>query len=154
VSKMKSKLDQTYGQVGTQTGVEIASPHRLIQMLMEGALEKIRLAKNYMINGNIAEKGAHISWAISIVSGLRVSLDAEKGGEIASNLEALYDYMERRLLQANHENKVEYLDEIIGLLMEIKSSWDAIEVLVEIPKPEADNSQPTEKQGSIGEISA
>ncbi len=152
MSQMKSKLEQTYGQVKTQTNVEIASPHRLIQMLMEGALEKINFAKNYMINGNIAEKGAHISWAISIVSGLRVSLDAEKGGEIAQNLEALYDYIERRLLQANLENKVEYLDEIMGLLLEIKSGWDAIEDQVD--SREQDNSQKMENISTIGEISA
>ncbi len=152
MSQMKSKLDQTYGQVKTQTNVEIASPHRLIQMLMEGALEKINFAKNYMLNGNIAEKGAHISWAISIVSGLRVSLDAEKGGEIARNLEALYDYIERRLLQANLENKVEYLDEIMGLLLEIKSGWDAIED--QIDSREQDNRQEMENISTIGEISA
>ena len=152
MSQMKSKLDQTYGKVKTQTNVEIASPYRLIQMLMEGALEKVNFAKNYMINGNIAEKGAHISWAISIVSGLRVSLDAEKGGEIAQNLEALYDYIERRLLQANLENKVEYLDEIIGLLSEIKSGCDAIEDQVD--SREQDNSQEMENVSTIGEISA
>jgi len=149
---MKSKVNQAYGQVKTQTNVEIASPHRLIQMLMEGAIEKVNFAKNYMIDGNIAEKGAHISWAISIVSGLRVSLDAEKGGEIAQNLEALYDYIERRLLQANLENKTEYLDEIIGLLSEIKSGWDAIEDQVDTR--EQDNTQKMENISSLGEVSA
>jgi len=126
VDHVKHKQAQQYSQLGTQTGVDIASPHRLIQMLLEGALGKIALAKRFMIDGSIAEKGEHISWSISIISGLRGSLDAEKGGEIAKNLDSLYEYMERRLLEANIKNNTEYLDEVSGLLREIKSSWDAI----------------------------
>lgn len=118
-------LDQ-YRKVGTQSEVEFADPHRLIQMLMEGALEKISKAKTFMEQGMIAEKGRHISWAISIIDGLRLSLDKEKGGDIAQNLDALYDYMTRRLVLANAENNREYLDEIARLLREIKTGWDAI----------------------------
>lgn len=122
----RSKQAQEYSQIGSQTSVSMAGPHRLIQMLLEGALEKTALAKNYMLEGNIAEKGIHISWAISIISGLRGSLDAESGGEIADNLARLYEYMERQLFEANLKNKVENLDEVTSLLQEIKSGWDAI----------------------------
>lgn len=115
-----------YKQVGAQTGVESATPHRLIQMLLEGALEKINLAKGYMQRGDVALKGTHISWAISIIDGLRMSLDKEAGGEIAANLDALYDYMGRRLVEANLNNDPAILAEISGLLLEIKSAWDAI----------------------------
>ena len=101
-----------YGQVATQAGVAVADPHRLIQMLLDGALEKIATAKGYMQRGEIAKKGNHITWAISIVDGLRV--------------DDLYDYMERRLFQANLENSIELLDEVTGLLREIKGAWDAI----------------------------
>ncbi|MCK5386289.1 MAG: flagellar export chaperone FliS, partial [Gammaproteobacteria bacterium] len=87
------KAVQQYNRVGVSSSVEAASPHRLIEMLMNGALEKIAFAKGYMERGNISEKGGHISWAISIVEGLRASLDLEKGGEIAQNLDDLYDYM-------------------------------------------------------------
>lgn len=118
-------LDQ-YRKVGTQSEVEFADPHRLIQMLMEGALEKIGKAKTFMEQREIAEKGRHISWAISIIDGLRLSLDKEKGGDIAHNLDALYDYMTRRLVIANAENNTEYLNEVAGLLREIKSGWDGI----------------------------
>jgi len=117
---------EQYRKVGTQSEVEMADPHRLIQMLMEGALEKIAKAKQYMSVRNVPEKGRHVSWAISIIDGLRLSLDKEKGGEIASNLDALYDYMTRRLVQANAENNAAYLDEVASLLREIKSGWDAI----------------------------
>lgn len=115
-----------YAQVGAQTGVAAADPHRLIQMLMEGALDKIATAKGFLNQGNVAEKGRHISWAISIIDGLRMSLDKDKGGEIATNLDALYDYMTRRLVQANAGNNAAYLDEVASLLKEVKSGWDAI----------------------------
>ncbi len=118
---------QAYQQVGRQAAVEEASPHRLIQMLMEGALEKIAAAKGFMERGAVQEKGAHITWAVSIIDGLRVSLDKSVGGEIAENLEELYVYMMRRLTEANLKNETALLDEVASLLGQIKSAWDAIE---------------------------
>ena len=115
-----------YRNIGAQSGIESADPHRLVQMLMDGALEKISTAKGFMQRGAIAEKGAHISWAIAIIDGLRAALNREQGGEIAQNLEDLYDYMGRRLLQANVENKAEMLDEVGALMQEIKGAWEAI----------------------------
>ncbi|NOQ78221.1 MAG: flagellar export chaperone FliS [Gammaproteobacteria bacterium] len=115
-----------YTQVGNQSTAAFANPHRLIQMLMEGALEKISKAKGFLKNGDIAKKGEHISWAISIIEGLRVSLDHTQGGQISENLESLYVYMNSRLTQANLNNSVEMLDEVSALLLDIKSGWDAI----------------------------
>ena len=115
-----------YAQVGNQSTAAFANPHRLIQMLMEGALEKISKAKGFMKNGDIAKKGEHISWAISIIEGLRVSLDHSQGGQISENLESLYVYMNSRLTQANLNNSLEMLEEVAGLLQDIKSGWDAI----------------------------
>jgi flagellar protein FliS len=115
-----------YTQVAVQTGVNTATPHRLIQMLMEGALEKIARAKGDMERRNVAGKAKHIGTAISIIEGLRVSLDLEAGGEIAQNLFALYDYMERRLFEANVHNNKDHLDEVSNLIKQIKSAWDAI----------------------------
>lgn len=115
-----------YAQVSNQSTAAFANPHRLIQMLMEGALEKISKAKGFLKNGNIAKKGEHISWAISIIEGLRVSLDHSQGGQISENLENLYIYMNSRLTQANLKNSLEMLDEVTTLLIDIKSGWDAI----------------------------
>lgn len=120
------KAAQQYGSMAVQTGVEAATPHRLIQMLMEGALEKMVVAKAHLMQGNIAEKGANISWAISIIDGMRASLDMDAGGEIATNLRDLYDYMERRLLEANMRNDAKLLDEVASLMRQIKSGWDSI----------------------------
>jgi len=122
---VRNALDQ-YSRNAVQTGVESASPHRLTQMLMEGALGKIAAAKGNMEHGNIQDKGDQIGSAISILDGLRISLDMEKGGEIAQNLDDLYTYMERRLLDAHRNNDLDILDEVSDLLRQIKEAWDAI----------------------------
>lgn len=115
-----------YGRVGAVSGVAAASPHRLIQMLMEGALSRIALAAGQMRRGEVAEKGRNIGLAISIIDGLRASLDAETGGEIAANLDALYEYMTRTLLRASVDGDPAPLDDVHGLLGSIKEGWDAI----------------------------
>ena len=122
---MQNALDQ-YKQVGVQSGIESASPHRLIQMLMAGALEKMSAAKGFMTRGEIAPKGEQIGWAISIIDGLRVSLDKSVGGDLVENLDALYDYMSQQLVLANMNNDIELLNEVSGLMREIKAGWDGI----------------------------
>jgi flagellar protein FliS len=117
---------KAYNQVAVHTGVNDASPHRLIQMLLESALEKIAKAKGFMTNRKIQQKGENIGLAISIIDVLRASLDMQAGGEISRNLESLYDYMTRRLTQANLKNDVGILDEVTNLLLPIKQAWDAI----------------------------
>lgn len=117
---------QQYRQNHIHGSVETASPHRLVQMLMEGVQEKLLAAKSFMAKNEIAKKGEHISWAISIIDSLRACLDLEQGGEVAANLGNLYDYMERRLLEANLKNDPEIIDEVGLLMSQIKSGWDAI----------------------------
>ncbi len=95
-------------------------------MLMEGVQEKLLSAKGYMAAKNIAKKGEHISWAISIIDSLRACLNTEQGGEVAENLGSLYDYMETRLLEANLKNDPAIIDEVGQLMAQIKSGWDAI----------------------------
>jgi flagellar protein FliS len=124
-----------YAAVNTQTGVAAATPHRLIQMLLDGAIGKIAMARGAMQRGDIQRKGNHISSASSIILGLRDSLDMEAGGEIARNLDDLYDYMARRLIQAHAANDPGLLDEVASLLHEIKRGWNAI-------PPEAINGGP------------
>lgn len=116
----------SYASVKVHSGVESASPHRLIQMLFEGALERIAQAKGAMAQNQTARKGELIGKAVNIVGGLQGSLNDKDGGMLAANLDSLYDYIIRRLTQANYENKIEYLDECGKLLAEIKTAWDAI----------------------------
>lgn len=115
-----------YAKINVQTGIENASPHRLIQMLIDGALAKLAQCKGHMRAKSIVKKGEDISVAISIIGGLRDSLDHEKGGDIAKNLDSLYEYMTYRLMESNLKNDISIIDEVHGLLMEIKSAWDAI----------------------------
>jgi len=115
-----------YKQVGIQASVENADPHTLVQMLFDGAMERLNMAKMNMKQGNIALKGENISRTISIVDGLRTSLDMKSGGEMAESLEALYDYMQRQLLSANLENKVDKIEEVLSLIGEIRAGWMAI----------------------------
>lgn len=115
-----------YSKMAVQTGVESATPHRLIQMLMEGVLEKVARAKGCMQRKDIRGKGQQIGWAISILEGLKASLNKAEGGEIAQNLEDLYIYMEQRLIVANRENDPAILDEVMSLMRQLKEGWDGI----------------------------
>lgn len=116
-----------YVDVGVESSVISADPHKLIQLLYQGALLSIAAAKNHMLRKEIASKGKSISQAISIIdSGLRASLNKEVGGELAKNLDALYEYMSRRLFHANLHNDSAALDEITGLLVELRGAWESI----------------------------
>lgn len=115
-----------YKQVHVHSSVMDAPPHRLIQMLMEGALEKIALAKGNIARKEIAQKGENIGKAITIVGGLQSSLDIKAGGALAENLNNLYDYMTRRLIMANIQSDESILDEVAKLMLEVKAGWDAI----------------------------
>ena len=117
---------QAYQQVNTQTSITDADPHKLIQLLLDGALERINMAKGKIEAGDYAAKGNLITKSMEIVAALRTSLDFEQGGELAGNLEALYDYMERGLLEASIRNDVEKLDEIAGLLRTVREGWEGI----------------------------
>jgi len=106
--------------------VETATPHRLTQMLMAGALDRIASAKGLMARSTIAEKCTQISAALAIIDCLRVSLDHKVGGQISRNLEEVYRYMMLRLAEANAKNEPAYLDEVAGLMRQIKSAWDQL----------------------------
>ena len=125
-----NKAVNAYNKINVTSGVEAADPHRLIQMLMLGALEKIAIAKGYLEREDLSNKGVHSSWAISIIEGLRSSLNMEQGGEVAQNLEDMYEYMIRRLLRANLENDISLLDEVSSLLQTVKSAWDKLPEVV------------------------
>jgi flagellar protein FliS len=127
------KAAKRYQSVGVASGIMDASPHRLVQMLLDGAVEKIAAAKGALERNDIPEKGRLIVWAVTIVGGLRASLDMDAGGEISANLEALYSYIERRLTEANLQNDPAALDEVLGLLGEIRNAWAAMPDEVKVP---------------------
>lgn len=115
-----------YAQTNAHASVFDASPHKLISLLFEGANTRLAETKSAMANNDIARRGELISKAIEIISTLQANLDMEKGGDVSKSLEALYDYMIRQLLEANRSNSPEKIDEVVSLLSEVKSGWDAI----------------------------
>ena len=117
-----------YRQLGLETQINNATPHRLIQLLMDGALERLNGAKAAMERGDAATKGVLIGKAMGIISGLRSSLNMSvEGTDLPERLDSLYDYMGRRMLEASTFNNTEMVAEVIDLLKTIKSGWDAIE---------------------------
>lgn len=124
----KSNGANVYAQMGLETGVAAASPNKLVVMLYEGAISACRQAVGFMQQQDIQRKGEMLSKAILIIeSGLRLSLDKKAGGAIAQSLDDLYGYMTQRLTKANIRNQAEYVEEVIGLLTELKQAWEAIE---------------------------
>ncbi|KKM89503.1 hypothetical protein LCGC14_1248010 [marine sediment metagenome] len=115
-----------YGRGAVESELDYASPHRIIQMLMDGALSKMAIAKGCIARNDSEGRLRHITWAVNIISGLRASLDQQQGGDIAGNLDSLYDYMCNKLHEANINNVAKRLDEVIALLTEIKAGWDGI----------------------------
>lgn len=118
---------KSYAKVGVETGVIAADPHKLISMLYQGALLAIANAKNAMLRKDIPGKGESISKAILIIDeGLKASLNKDVGGELAHNLDSLYDYMNSRLLIANLKNDMDALNEVAQLLNELNGAWESI----------------------------
>lgn len=113
-----------YNRIGLETGVVAANPHQLIVMLFDGAIKSCNAALPLIEGKAFAQKGEMLSKAIMIIeSGLRASLDKNAGGEIASRLDALYDYMSNRLFFANLHNDAQPVTEVISLLTELRSAW-------------------------------
>ena len=112
-----------YRSTSVHTGVAASDPHRLIVMLMDGALERIATARGLMKHGASAEKAQLLHRAVAIIDELRNSLNFKAGGELAINLDSLYEYMCQRIMQANASNKAEWLDEVSRLLTEIRAAW-------------------------------
>ncbi len=148
---MNNSYVQQYSKVGMQTGVASADPHRLILMLLEGALTSVIYAKKEMEAGNIAEKGEAISKVIRIIGELDASLNMEAGGELAHNLRRLYDYMSIRLIEANVNNASEKLSEVATLFFQLKSGWEGIEEEVR-NVAQQNKVRPPEEMVSYGKV--
>ncbi len=118
---------KAYAQISVESAVMSANPHQLIEMLFDGANSALVRARLFMKQGYIVAKGEALSKAINIIdNGLKAGLDHEKGGELATNLSSLYDYMVRRLLHANLNNDCQAIEEVEGLLGNIEDAWKQI----------------------------
>ena len=113
----------SYQEMGAYGQVDQADGHELIRLMLETLLVRINEAKSCIQQGDIGEKITRLTKALNILDGLRMSLNIEEGGQIAANLDDLYDYMQRQLVQANANNDIQILDEVKGLVEEINSAW-------------------------------
>jgi len=121
-----------YSRVGVETGVQGATPHKLVAMLFDGYFESIARAKAALACGQIDVKGQEISRAARIVEeGLKASLDLRGGGALAVDLAALYAYITRRLTQANLHNDAALLDECRDLMQPLRDAWTSIAAQVD-----------------------
>jgi len=139
-----------YSKVNLQTEIMEADPHKLIQLLLEGALTRLSIAKNMIETKDFSGKNQKIGNVVDIICALQESLDHERGGDVAKNLERLYDYMTRRLWDANRLNDTDIINEVMSLLLEVKSGWEGIrkEYLEKFIKEDTEG-----KKGSKSEIS-
>lgn len=123
-----------YRQLGIESEISNASPHRLIQLLFEGALARLAAAQGAIERGDTAVKGELLGKAIGIVGGLRSSLDMS-AGELSERLDQLYEYINLKLLEASAQNDAEKVNEAIQLLKTVKSGWDEIAPQVSSTQP-------------------
>ncbi len=117
------KAIESYGADNFASQASVANGVVLIQMLFDGLIDSLVEAQGHLRHGAIAEKGVAISRASRIVVGLQGSLDFEKGGDLAQNLNELYSYVTRRLIYANAQNDAGCLQEVQGLMNEIRQAW-------------------------------
>ncbi len=106
-----------------KTGIETASPQKLLTMLYQGAIRFLNIAEKTIKEKDYEAGNNNLIRVQAIVVELRASLDREKGGEVAENLDSLYDYMYNRLIKANIEKDLEIIDEVRTLLKELLESW-------------------------------
>lgn len=117
---------KAYRQVNVESQKAEASPHKVVQLLLGGSIDKLLQAKMAVDSNQVAKKGELLGRTMEIITHLKASLDHAKGGEVAGNLDALYDYMLRRIAEANANQDVAAIDEVIDLLKTVKEGWDAI----------------------------
>ncbi|MBN3563502.1 flagellar export chaperone FliS [Aliamphritea spongicola] len=122
------KALKQYQNVSLHATVATASPHKLIAMLFDGALAALAKSKGAIERNSIEERTVHLNKASEIVVNLRGSLDLDKGGEVAANLDELYDYMLRTIMQANRNSDSEKVQEVMDLILVVKQGWSEMPV--------------------------
>lgn len=120
---LKKQFAQQYANTYVETSVSEASPHKLVEMLYDSALKNLGIAKVFIEQKDYAKKSVFLNKALSIISALRAGVDMEKGGEVAVNLYALYDYCYRQTFEASVKNDAAIVDEVIELISEISDAW-------------------------------
>ena len=131
--RINFKAMESYGADNLMSQASVADGAELIQMLFDGLVNSIAEARGHIEHGAILEKGKSITRACRIVLGLQGVLDFQKGGDLALNLNELYNYFTRRLIYANARSDIGALNEVLGLTSEIRAAW--LEVPVQLQRP-------------------
>ncbi|MBN2607029.1 MAG: flagellar export chaperone FliS [Thiotrichales bacterium] len=121
---MKQKFLNQYQQTSLETGLENASPHKLVSMLYDGALETMANAKGAIERKDYETKAHNLNRAILIIGTLRSGLDMENGGEVANNYAELYGYINQKLLHVSFKNDLEALADVMDLIRDLRDSWN------------------------------
>ncbi len=143
---MALKGINAYKKGNLKQDISTADPHRLTLMLMQGAVDKLAYAKGCIERKDFAQKADHMSKVSAIIMNLRDTLDMSANSEVAGNLFDLYEYMLQRLVDANVQNNVKIIDEVIALIMPIKDAWLQIP---EAAKQEAYELQKQKRQTAV-----
>ena len=122
-----------YNKVAS-TKTDTKDPHELIKLLFEGLTDRIALARSALAKNDREGRAEAVTKAQKILFGLRDSLDHEKGGELASNLDSLYEYSNRRLIKAHVREDDSIFEEVMDLMVMIREAWKQIPTNHEIGK--------------------
>ena len=117
---------KAYQRTNLEAELSVANPHRVVQMMFEGLLERLSQSKGAILRKDYEYKADRISKATGIINGLEMSLDPKQDPELAERMAALYEYMKDRLNEASLKLDVAPIDEVIELLLPIKQAWDNI----------------------------
>jgi flagellar protein FliS len=113
----------SYQQVDLDAQAASANPHQLVVMLIDGLLDEIERIRGHLAAGRLAEKGACINKCMNILIGLSSALDDENGGEIAANLQQLYDFCQVELYYASTQNDADRLTNVERVMGNIREGW-------------------------------
>ncbi len=123
-----------------ENAVKTASPAKLIEMMYEKAIELLKNAKEALSKNDFITTNEKIKRVQDIVTELNISLDIERGGEIAKGLRSLYSYMYRTLIEASVKKEMQKIDEVLGYFEELLDAWRiAMKSVANTPKQDKDN---------------
>lgn len=120
---LRNKFAEQYANNYVETAVSEATPHKLVDMLYEGAVKHLKISKVFFEQKNYEKKSEHINKSLSIIAALKTGVDIEKGGDVAQNLFDLYDYCHRMVFKASTANDSPALDEVIDILLSLHDAW-------------------------------
>ena len=115
-----------YGQIKNDAQTSYASPHQLMLMLFDGAIEAMSMTVGAIQNKNFELRSKQNTRSITIINGMRDCLDMEAGGDLANNLYSLYQYMAQELFKASFKNDADTIQNIQAMLKDIRESWEKI----------------------------